>query len=125
LDGTDVWELHDNIEIDLTASSVSVNRESDRQNMVQLAMLFEKYANAKVQLAVQEKQGMPSELIKSTSDAMDAIWKRIVRTFDQISDARKFQIDLPENSGLQGMGALLGQMQPPPQAAPAPEQAAA
>src|SRR5208282_787049 len=110
--------LSDALDIQLTASSVSVNREADRQNMTMLAtQIFPLY-----------KQGMQEaaafiahppfpgadKVAKQFSEILNRFWGKILKTFDQISDVRSLQVDLdaiqPVAQQL-GMEQIPGQMQ--------------
>lgn len=131
-------DLQDVAEIELTASSVSVNRESDRQNMVMLGGLFEKYVQGRVQLQqlaeqakMQMDQGM-MQIAKEGAEALNNIFKRVFRSFDQVSDVRSVMIELEpgeqtamDQTGLAGIGQQInGIIQQPPQPAPTEEAAA-
>ena len=104
-------ELTDALDIQLTASSVSVNRESDRQNMVMLTtQVIPLYWQAKQQLAqwiaMPPFQGADA-IAKQADQVLDRIFAKVLRTFDQISDVRAYRISLQE---LEPMAQGLDQM---------------
>lgn len=121
-------ELSDALDVQLVVSSVSVNREADRQNMVMLStQVIPLYWNAKKELA--QFISMPpfpgaDEIAKNANKVLDKIYGKIMKTFDQISDVRALQISLdelhPMAEHMDGMMGQLQQGQQGPQGAPAP-----
>ena len=113
-------ELTNAIGIELTASSVSVNREADRQNMMLLSQVYEKYMQGMSMLA-QTKAAPPfpgaDKIADEAAQALNKLMRKILRTFEQVSDVDGFLIDLdavqPQmNPLMQQMNGLAGQMQP-------------
>jgi hypothetical protein len=109
-------ELTDALDIQLTASSVSVNRESDRQNMVMLAtQIWPVYFQAMTQLAqfiAQPPFPGADKVAKQAEKAINKFFGKILKTFDQISDVRSLQVDLDD---IQPMMQQLGMEQVPGQ----------
>lgn len=93
----DEFELHDALDIQLTASSVSVNREADRQNMIMLEQIWEKYIQLMTAFA-QAKSTPPFHGAETESqkaaEALNKLMTKILKTFDQVSDVEGFLIDL-------------------------------
>lgn len=93
-------ELTDALDIQLTASSVSVNRESDRQNMVMLAtQIYPVYFSAMKELAAfiaQPPFPGADKVAKQAEKMINKFFGKVLKTFDQISDVRSLQIDLDE-----------------------------
>lgn len=91
-------ELTDALDVQLTAASVSVNRESDRQNMVMLmTQVMPLYWNAKKELATfiaQPPFPGAKETAEEADKVLDKLYHKVIKTFDQISDVRSLQIDL-------------------------------
>jgi len=91
-------ELFDALDVELVVSSVSINRESDRQNLVMLAtQVVPLYWNVKKELA-QFISAPPfpgaAEAAKEADKVFDKLFTKIIKTFDQVSDARAFMIPL-------------------------------
>lgn len=117
-------ELSDALDIQCVVSSVSVNRESDRQNLVMLAtQVIPLYWNAKKELA-QFISAPPfpgaDKIAHNANDVLDKIFAKIMKTFDQVSDVRALQISLddlrPMAEHLDNMMQQLPQQQGQPQA---------
>lgn len=126
-------ELTDALDIQLTASSVSVNREADRQNMTMLvSQIYQPYLQGMAQLAqVKAQPPFPGadKVADQAAQALNRLMHKIVKTFDQISDVNGFLIDLDEIRPAfeqLGMGQIPQQMQgamnggPPVAGAPPP-----
>lgn len=126
----DKVELIDAVDIELTASSVSVNREADRQNMVMLVtQIYQPYLQGMAQLAqVKAQPPFPGadKVADQAATALNKLMHKIIKTFDQVSDVRSFLIDLDSvqsmfeqlgaggpQSGPEQMGAMLGGAQAP------------
>jgi hypothetical protein len=109
-------ELTDALDIQLTASSVSVNRESDRQNMVMLAtQIYPVYFAAMKELAqfiAQPPFPGADKVAKQAEKMINKFFGKVLKTFDQISDVRSLQVDLDE---IQPMMQQLGMEQVPGQ----------
>lgn len=91
-------ELTDAIDVQLTAGSVSVNREADRQNMVMLmTQVMPLYWSAKKELAQYIAQP-PFPGAKETAIQADKLLEKlknkVLQTFDEIADGRTMTIDL-------------------------------
>ena len=111
--------------VELTASSASVNRESDRQNAIMLLNVLGQYYSQLIQLMTMvTTPGVPPQLIAvgmKVIDAASEAVERTVRTFDQVRDPEAFVIrakDVAQASGLAnvvdaGMQQLMGQLGQP------------
>jgi hypothetical protein len=91
-------ELTDALDVQLTAASVSVNREADRQNMVMLmTQVMPLYWNAKKELAQIIAQP-PFPGAKETAEQADKLLEKlknnVLQTFDEIADGRTMTVDL-------------------------------
>ncbi len=106
-----VDNLIDAVDIQVTASSVSINREADRQSWVMLSQLAEKYYQSRIQLE-QLKAQAPTQEMKQLVEAIEAasikLMRRILRTFETVSDVDAY---LAEVEGIKQMTEQL-----PPQA---------
>jgi len=113
----------DSYKIELTASSASVNRDSDRQGSLQLMQVLGTYYEQLLGLVniasnpqvPQEVRTTVHKIISAAGEAMD----RTIRTFDQVRDPAMFIIQLDEiykqeaqQQGIQGndIAAMLGQL---------------
>ena len=99
-------ELTDAIDVQLTAASVDVNQDADRQNATILAtQIFPLYWNAKKELVqyIAQPPFPGADLVAKEADALLENFKnQIFKTFPQISDPRKLTISLePLNQKLQ------------------------
>lgn len=112
------------VAVELTASSASVNRDSDKQNALLLVNLLLQYYEKCINLAtLAATPGVPplvAETAKKVSEAAGEIIERTVRTFDQIRDPKRFILDLSHmideasaQAGVtqQGLGGLVQQLQ--------------
>ncbi len=86
--------------MELTASSVSINREADRQNAIMLINVLSQYYERAMNLvAVATNPQVPEPVRKTALDIAQKageIVERTVATFDQIRDPRTFVVDLGE-----------------------------
>lgn len=106
------------IEVQLTAASVSVNRESDRQNLMQLAtQVYPLYFQACQQLAaIKAHPPFPGadQVADQAAKMINNIMHKLLKTFDQIAEVRNLTVDLdaiqPVMANL-GMEQIPGQMQ--------------
>ena len=88
--GSDNTDLRDQLTIEVTASSSSVNREADKQSAVQLVTLLGQYYDKLLQLGSvlanpqtpPELKQLATEIAKASSIAIE----RMVRTFDNVRD---------------------------------------
>jgi len=130
---TDI-ELTDALDVQLTAASVSVNREADRQNMVMLmTQVMPLYWNGKKELAQFIAQP-PFPGAKETAEQADRLLEKlknkVLETFDEIADGRTMTIDLSAVAQMAEQmdqqfaqltqGQPQGQPQPAPQMPPQP-----
>lgn len=109
-------ELTDALDIELSATSVTVNKEADRQNMVMLAtQIWPLYYNVMKELTTfKAHPPFPGadKLADQCEKVINKFWSKILKTFDQISDVRSLTIELDE---IQPVMAQLGMEQVPGQ----------
>jgi len=114
-------KFDEHLDIELTASSASVNREADRQNSIMLTNILSQYYQRTIELIMlsvnpqtpPEIAGIAKKIATSAGEIID----RTIRTFDQVRDPSTFVIDIEEelnnieaNSGDQQALASLMQM---------------
>lgn len=91
-------ELTDAVDVQLTAGSVSVNREADRQNMVMLmTQVMPLYWSAKKELAqyiAQPPFPGARETAIQADKLLEKLKNKVLQTFDEIADGRTMTIDL-------------------------------
>jgi hypothetical protein len=95
-------DLRDYVTIEVTASSASVNRESDRQSAMQLVTVLSQYYDKLMQMYMMlvnpqvppEMKQMMMQIMKSSSLAVESL----LRTFDNVRDPKQY---LPEIGGQQ------------------------
>jgi len=108
--------LVESVEVQLTAASVSVNREADRQNLMQLAtQVYPLYFQAIQQLApIKAHPPFPgADKVADQAAAMiNKVMHKLLKTFDQIAEVKKLTIDIDE---IQPVMAQLGMEQIPGQ----------
>lgn len=104
-----VDDLVDAVDIQVTAASVSINREADRQNMVMLAQLYEKYAQSRIQLT-QLADNAPTPDQKALAEALIIatvrLMRKIIRSFETISDVDAYLAEV------KGVEEMTGQLPP-------------
>ena len=112
----------EHISLELTASSVSVNREADRQNALMLVGVLSQYYQRCLELvAIAANPQTPEpvrEVAKKIAEAAGELIDRTLRAFDQIRDPSAFIIQFEEEldhgmggldqQGLAGLGDLFG-----------------
>jgi len=117
----DEYDLRDQFDLYVTASSVTINRAADQQAFLQLSQIYEKYVAGEVQAAQawENPQTGPNtkEVITEAQKAVRAIMKRIIFTFTQISDWNTFVLDvepqeqqalgLPPQANMQQVGGAM------------------
>jgi len=90
--------FEDAVVIELTASSVSVNREADRQNAILLTQMLSQYydkALALMQIASQQGLAEPvRETARKIAERTGEMIERTLRTFDAVRDPQRFVLDL-------------------------------
>ena len=109
-------ELTDAIDVELKAASVSVNRTTERQELVMLiTQVMPLYWNAKKELATFMSQPpFPgADKVAHQADAvLDKLFMKAMKTFDEVSDPRIYQIRLAELEPMaQGMDQMMAQLQ--------------
>lgn len=90
-------ELTDALDIQLTAASTTINRDGDRQNMVMLSGLWEKYFQGMSTLAqIKAQPPFPGAEIEAekASQVLNKFMHKILRTFDQIADVDQYLLSI-------------------------------
>lgn len=110
----------ENISIELTASSASVNREADRQNAMMLVNILSQYYQRTLELvAIASNPQTPEpvrDVARKIASSAGEIIDRTIRTFDQVRDPATFIIEVGDEldqaqmdtQGLQGLMGMLG-----------------
>lgn len=111
------------INVEITASSVSVNREADRQNAMMLTSILASYYQRTLELVTIAANPMTPapvrDVAKKIAESAGAIIERTIRTFDQVRDPEAFIITIEneldgnpalEQSGLAGLAQLIAGM---------------
>jgi hypothetical protein len=108
---SNVDDLIDAFECQITATSVSINREADRQSMLMLMNLWQSWQKQRLELA-QFGAMAPTPQLKQLAEAIDRsaiqLLKRFLKSFEQLSDVDRY---LAEIRGAEEMAQGL-----PPQA---------
>jgi hypothetical protein len=88
------------VDVELTASSASVNREADRQNAMMLTNILVQYYQRTLELMMlaSNPQTPPEvrEIATRISSAASEIIDRTIRTFDQVRDPRTFVVEIED-----------------------------
>lgn len=104
-----VDNLIDAYEAQVTAASVSINREADRQNFLMMINLWMSFQKQRVELA-QFAAMAPTPGLKALAEAIDEaglkLLKRFLRTFETISDVDAYIAEV------KGFQAMTGQLPP-------------
>lgn len=91
-------ELSDALDVQLTAASVSVNREADKQNMVMLMTQVMPLYKAGKQEAAQWIAQPPFPGARETAESYDHLLEKlknkILADFEEVADGRTYSIDL-------------------------------
>jgi len=110
------------IAVELTASSASINRESDRQNAVLLFNMLTQYYEKMLQLVSIAAQPQTPDAVRSVAkqiaEKAGELIDRALRTFDQVRDPATLIVEINDEldagmgqmspTGLAGLGQLLG-----------------
>ena len=90
----------EHLDIELTASSASVNREADRQNSILLSNILAQYYQRTLELiSIASNPQTPDEVRKvaiKISTAAGEVIDRTIRRFDQVRDPATFVVDMDE-----------------------------
>jgi hypothetical protein len=122
--------FEDEVGVELTASSVSVNKEADRQNALALMGILGQYYDKTLQLLqIGSQQGVSEEvrsaavkIARATGELVD----RTLRTFDTIRDPQTFVLNVEqeidaipglEPDAVQALAGLVEGLAPPEQLA--------
>jgi hypothetical protein len=96
------------VQVEFTAASASVSRESDRQNAIMLANFLRQYYQDVMQgMMMAMSPESPPEIKKvalKVSESISELIERTLRTFDQVRDPSTFIVDLSEE--LEEMGQM-------------------
>jgi len=130
-------KFDEHYDMELTASSASVNREADRQNSIMLTNILSQYYQRTIELVMLSANPQtPPEvatIAKKIAASAGEIIDRTIRTFDQVRDPSTFVIDIENElnniketsdsqQGLEGLMQMLGGGEPtgpePPQLPP-------
>jgi hypothetical protein len=124
------------VNVELTASNASINRDADRQNSILLANFMGAWGEKILQLVqIASTPDIPEpvrEAARKLAIAASAIAERTVRTFDQIRDPSRYIVDVEQEldaaaeiqpGPMQAIAQLLGA--PPPGATLDPTKALA
>jgi hypothetical protein len=88
------------IDVELTASSATVNREADRQNAMMLTNILVQYYQRTLELmSIAANPQTPPEvrtIANRITNAAGEIIDRTIRTFDQVRDPRTFVIEVDD-----------------------------
>jgi hypothetical protein len=111
------------VQVEFTAASASVSRESDRQNAIMLANFLRQYYQDVLQgMMMAASEEAPPEVKRvalKVSESISELVERTIRTFDQVRDPKTFVVDVAEemeglegnvNGGLGELAGLLGQL---------------
>jgi hypothetical protein len=114
-------DFEQNVSVELTASSATINRDAERQNAMLLVNILGTYYQRIMELITLASQpNIPppiADVAKKIAEAWSNIIERTVRTFDQIRDPHTFIVEVSDEldnvknldaSGLQGLAALVG-----------------
>ncbi len=93
-------DFDDAMSVELTASSATINRDSDRQNAMLLVQTLGQYYQQVLQLMMLVANPQVPEVVRKTgekilgaaAEAMD----RMIRTFDQVRDPAMFIVELDD-----------------------------
>ena len=90
----------ENMEIELTAATASINREADRQNAMLLVQVLAGYYQRTLELvAIASNPQTPPEVktvAMKIAEAAGEMIDRTIRTFDQVRDPALFVIDIED-----------------------------
>jgi hypothetical protein len=122
--------FEESVSVELTATTPQVNRAQERQDAVQLISLVGQYYEKVLQLLMvaSNPQTPPpvQKIAKEIAEKVGEIVERTIRTYDAVRDPKTFILEVdeaiasvqPNDQGLQGLAALLGQGQQAPGAPP-------
>lgn len=112
----------EHVDMELTASSASVNREADRQSAIMLTNILGQYYQRTIELIMlavnPETPPEVAKIAKKIADSAGEIIDRTIRTFDQVRDPGTFVIDVEEelnaieasSADQQALGQLMGML---------------
>jgi hypothetical protein len=88
------------VDVELTAASTSVNREADRQNAMMLTNILAQYYQRTLELVtIAANPETPPEvrsIATKIADAAGEVIDRTIRTFDQVRDPETFVVEVEE-----------------------------
>jgi len=105
-DGNRVIELlrresfDEHVDMELTASSASINREADKQSAIMLTNILAQYYQRTIELVIlaANPQTPPevAKIARKIADSAGEIIDRTIRTFDQVRDPGTFVVNVEE-----------------------------
>jgi hypothetical protein len=114
--------FEDGVNVEMTASSVSVNQEADRQNMLAIISTLGPYYQQALQLVqLASTPGQPEPVIQVSiriAQAVSELLDRVLRTWPTMKDPQTFIVEMEDildslplqPEGLNGLGALIQQV---------------
>ncbi len=91
-------EFEDEVSVELTASSATINRQMDRQDMVQFVSIMTQYYQGMLQLIQLSQSPEATPLVKKTAlsiaEKAGEVIDRVVRTYDQIRDPQRLMLEI-------------------------------
>ncbi len=114
-------KFDENVVVELTAASASINKEADRQNAMMLVQILSGYYQRTLELVAiaADPQAPPEvkEVALRIANAAGEVIDRTIRTFDQVRDPALFLVEVDDamesamaNAPQQGLGQLLQMM---------------
>lgn len=108
--------LSESVEVELVATSVTVNRDMDRQSLIQLAsQVYPLYWQALKELAtIKAQPPFPGadKVAEQAVEMLNKLMHKLLKTYDQVAEIKKLTIDLDE---IHPVMAQLGMEQVPGQ----------
>ena len=93
-------KFDEGVEVELTASSASTNKEAERQATFQLVQILTQYYQRAMELTMvaSNPQSPPAvtQVAKQIAESMGEVIERTLRTFDQVRDPSLFVIEMEE-----------------------------
>lgn len=113
-------QFSDEMTVEFTAVSASVNRDADRQNAMLLVQMLGQYYQRVIELTqLASTPGIPPQVANiaiQVAEKASEVIDRTIRTFDQVRDPKTFLIDVeaelstinPQDQALQAIAQLMG-----------------
>lgn len=118
-------QFADEMTVEFTAVSASVNRDADRQNAMMLVQMLGQYYQRIIELTqLASTPGIAPQVAKiaiQVAEKASEVIDRTIRTFDQVRDPKTFLLDIeeelssinPKDQALQAIAQLMGGLQNP------------